>query len=43
MDFVPHPHNYTYFHNSNHVTAGWLRELGCDVRGPAVDSRWEVK
>lgn len=43
FDFVPHPETYTYFHNSNHLVARWLRELGCDVRGPAFAARWAVE
>lgn len=42
MVFVPHPANYHYLHNSNHMTANWLRALGCEVRGPAFYSRWAV-
>jgi hypothetical protein len=42
MEFGHHPQTYSYFHNSNHVTASWLKELGCGVRGPAFSSRWEV-
>jgi hypothetical protein len=41
--FVPDPQKYTYFNNSNHRTAAWLRELGCDVRGPSFYSRWRVE
>ena len=41
--FVPHPQKYTYFTNSNHMVAGWLRELGCETRGPAFHSRWKVE
>ena len=43
LGFVPHPEAYSYFHNSNHVAAGWLRELGCEVEGPAFASRWAVE
>jgi hypothetical protein len=43
LTFVPDPQKYTYFNNSNHRTAAWLRELGCDVRGPAFGSRWRVE
>jgi hypothetical protein len=43
MSFVHHPQRYTWFWNSNHQTAAWLRELGCDVRGPAFASRWRVE
>jgi hypothetical protein len=42
LEFVPHPVRYTYFHNSNHMVAGWLRELGCSTRGPAFNSLWRV-
>lgn len=42
LEFVPHPKPYTYWDNSNHVAAGWLEELGCDVRGPAFNSRWRI-
>lgn len=41
--FVPDPQKYTYFTNSNHRTAAWLRELGCEVRGPSFYSRWRVE
>lgn len=43
LTFVPDPQKYTYFTNSNHRTADWLRELGCEVRGPAFASRWRVE
>lgn len=43
LTFVPHPQRYTYFANSNHAVAGWLRELGCDIRGAAFHSRWRVE
>jgi hypothetical protein len=42
MEFGQHPQSYNYFHNSNHVAARWLEELGCQVRGPAFSSRWEA-
>ena len=43
LDFVHHPVPYTLFHNSNRVVADWLRELGCEVRGRAILSRWRLK
>lgn len=43
MTFVHHPKSYTYWSNSNHMTAEWLRELGCEVRGPAFSSWWRVR
>jgi hypothetical protein len=43
LTFVRDPQPYTYFNNSNHRTAAWLRELGCEVRGPAFASRWRVE
>jgi hypothetical protein len=33
---------YHLLRNSNRQTAEWLRELGCDVKGVAVLSRFEV-
>jgi hypothetical protein len=43
LSFVHHPDRYSYFWNSNHQVAHWLRELGCEVRGPTVNSKWEVR
>lgn len=43
LSFVHYPETYSYLHNSNHAVAGWLRELGCRVDGPAVYARWRVK
>jgi hypothetical protein len=43
MRFVHHPHRYTYWSNSNHMTAAWMNALGCDIRGPAFASRWRVR
>ncbi|MCO6440276.1 MAG: DUF2459 domain-containing protein [Nitrococcus mobilis] len=42
LRFVPHPDAYSYFHNSNHMTADWLRRLGCKIEGPAFASCWSV-
>jgi hypothetical protein len=43
MKFVHQEPRYTYFYNSNHAIADWLRRLGCEVRGPAFGSRWRVQ
>lgn len=43
MGFVPHPQRYTWFWNSNHQTAAWLEELGCEIRGPAFAARWRIE
>lgn len=43
MSFVHHPRRYTWFWNSNHQSAAWLEELGCDVRGLAFASRWRIR
>lgn len=43
LEFVPHPRRYSYFHNSNHAVAAWLRELGCETDGPAFHSRWRIR
>jgi hypothetical protein len=43
LAFVPHPDAYSYFHNSNHVTADWLRKLDCEVSGLTFNSSWHVR
>jgi hypothetical protein len=40
--FVPHPRDYNLRHNSNTVVAGWLEQLGCEIKGPAILARWRV-
>lgn len=42
LSFVKYPRRYTYFYNSNHVVAEWLRELGCRTEGLAFGSSWRV-
>ncbi|MFU8838770.1 MAG: hypothetical protein ACNA75_10770 [Thiohalomonadaceae bacterium] len=42
LEFVPHPVPYTLWHNSNRVVAEWLMQLGLQVEGRAVLSRWQV-
>lgn len=42
LEFVHHPRKYTVFHNSNHQAAAWLRDLGCQTRGPAMTSQWRL-
>jgi hypothetical protein len=41
--FVKTTGPYNLFHNCNHVTAAWLRELGCQVHGAAMFSNFKVK
>jgi hypothetical protein len=43
MTFVHHPDPYTHWSNSNHMTAGWLKDVGCGIRGPAFSAWWRVK
>jgi hypothetical protein len=43
MRFVHDDAPYTYFRNSNHAVAAWLREIGCEVRGPTYAARWRVE
>lgn len=43
LDFVRHPEPYSLGHNSNTVVAGWLRELGADVRGSGPFSDWKIQ
>jgi hypothetical protein len=41
--FVRYRGNYHLCHNCNHVTAQWLRELDCEVRGGAMFSKFIVR
>jgi hypothetical protein len=34
---------YWLLHNCNHVTARWLRQLGCDVRGTCITSKFYLQ
>jgi hypothetical protein len=43
LEFVHHPRQYCYLHNSNHAVAGWLRDLGCRTRGLSLESAWKVQ
>ncbi|NIR59838.1 MAG: hypothetical protein GWO02_10075, partial [Gammaproteobacteria bacterium] len=43
LEFVYHPRAYWAFQNSNQVVAGWLKELGCRVRGPVLFSNWHLE
>ena len=43
MEYVKDPDIYWGWHNSNTVTAEWVRELGADVRGPTLISTFELK
>jgi hypothetical protein len=43
MRFVYHPRSYTYWWNSNHAVASWLRELGCETRGLSFHAAWRVR
>jgi len=40
--FAPHPEPYTWRNNSAIKIGEWLEELGVEVKGPALVSRWEV-
>lgn len=35
--------DYALFHNSNHQTADWLEQLGCEIKGPTVRGNFELK
>jgi hypothetical protein len=43
LEFVHHPDTYWFGHNSNEVTADWLRELGISVEGLTLFSSWELE
>ena len=42
LEFVVHPQPYTLWHNSNHVVAAWLNELGFNVAGSPMLGAWRV-
>ena len=42
MWFVRYQGGYWGCYNCNHQTKDWLQALGCDVRGPALTSRFEL-
>lgn len=39
---VPDPEPYWGLNNCNHITAEWLRKLGCQVQGPAIWSNFTL-
>jgi hypothetical protein len=41
--YVDNPESYSLIHNCNHVTARWLRELGCAVNGATMTSKFQLK
>jgi hypothetical protein len=43
LHFVPVAQRYHVFRNCNPVVAGWLRDLDCRVRGPALTSNWRLR
>ena len=42
LEFVEHPQRYSLVSNSNGKVAAWLRELGCEISGVPLLSRWRV-
>ena len=43
LSFVHSETAFHLFHNCNHILADWLRELGCEVRGPAMTADFVVR
>jgi hypothetical protein len=43
LDFVPYPKTYWFGHQSNLVTAEWLRQLGFTVTGVVWLSDWRIE
>lgn len=43
LSFTHHPQSYCALHNSNHVVADWLRQLGVQTRGITCVSTWRVR
>lgn len=42
MRFVPYPMRYSLVWQCNSMLADWLRQLGCQVRGPALLAEFEI-
>ena len=42
LHFIPDAERYGLGHNCNHVTARWLRSLGCGIRGNPVTSKFKL-
>ena len=42
LHFVPDEEHYGFFHNCNHVTARWLSEMGCGIKGNPVTSKFKL-
>jgi hypothetical protein len=42
LEFVEHPRRYSLVSNSNGMVAAWLRELGCEISGWPLLSKWRV-
>ena len=43
LTFVRSDEGFNACHNCNHVVAGWLRELGCEVRGSAMTADFTIR
>ena len=43
LNFVQSETAFHLFHNCNHIIAHWLRELGCEVQGPAMTADFVVR
>jgi hypothetical protein len=43
LHFVKVDEQYALFNNCNPVLARWLRQLNCEVRGPALLSSWRIR
>lgn len=43
LEFVHHPMTYSVRHNSNQVIGQWLTELGSEIHGWPLLSKWQVQ
>ncbi len=41
--FAPHPTDYIWWNNSSTVIAGWLAEMGVEVKGLGLIASWQVE
>ncbi len=41
--FAPHPTDYVWWNNSSTLIAGWLAEMGVEVKGLGLIAYWQVE
>ncbi len=41
--FAPHPTDYVWWNDASTVIAGWLAEMGVEVKGLGLIAYWQVE